>query len=99
MLRDILFGNFVSYTVGKHVLNRQGNACGTLFGGNLSVLLGLRGTPYDQIKKGDILFVEDIGERPYHLERMFYNLKLGGVLESLSGLIVGQFTGYEEDLL
>ncbi len=98
MLRDILFGNFISYTIEKHVLNRQGNACGTLFGGNLSVLLGLRGTPYDQIKKGDILFVEDIGERPYHLERMFYNLKLGGVLESLSGLIVGQFTDYKEDL-
>ena len=98
LLREMLFGDFTGYSSEGHVLNRQGHATGTLFGGNLSVLFGLRGTPYDQIKKGDILFVEDTGERPYHIERMFYNLKLSGLLASLSGLIVGQFTDYKEDL-
>lgn len=97
LLREVLFGRFSGYTVPGHPLNRPGSTVGPLFGGNLSVLSGLRGTPYDQIKEGDILFVEDIAERPYHLERMFYNLKLGGVLRSLSGLIVGRFTDYEED--
>ena len=47
--------------------------------------------------EGTILFIEDVGERPYAIERMMYNLKLGGVLEKLSGLIIGQFTEYKED--
>lgn len=97
LLRDMLFGKWPAYTVEGHPLNRPGTAVAPLFGGNLSVLSGLRGTPFDVIKKGDILFVEDIAERPYHVERMFYNLKLSGVLPSLSGLIVGQFTDYVED--
>lgn len=62
------------------------------------MLNGLRGTPYDFPAEGTILFIEDIGERPYHIDRMMNNLKLGGVLEKISGLIVGQFTEYEEDL-
>lgn len=45
-----------------------------------------------------MLFIEDIGERPHAVERMRYNLKLGGVLEKLSGLIIGQFTEYEENM-
>ena len=47
--------------------------------------------------EGTILFIEDVGERPHAVERMMYNLKLGGVLDKLSGLIIGQFTEYEEN--
>lgn len=96
-LKEILFGNLPAYTCEKHKLNRQGNAEGILRGGNLAVAYGLRGTPYDIPAEGTVLFIEDVSERPHAVERMMYNLKLGGVLEKLSGLIVGQFTEYEED--
>lgn len=96
-LKNILFGKIPTYHIPKHKLNRKGVCKGIIRGGNLSVLYGLRGTPYDLIAKGTILFIEDIGERPYHIDRMMNNLKLGGILENLSGLIVGQFTEYEED--
>ena len=65
--------------------------------GDVAVAYGLRGTPYDIPAEGTILFLEDVSERPHAIERMMYNLKLGGVLEKLSGLIIGQFTEYEED--
>ena len=58
---------------------------------------GLRGTPWDIPAEGTLLFLEDVGERPHAVERMMYNLKLGGVLERLCGLIIGQFTEYEEN--
>lgn len=96
-LKDILFGNIPSYTCEKHKLNKQGAAQGVLRGGNMAVAYGLRGTPYDIPAEGTILFIEDVSERPHAIERMMYNLKLGGVLEKLSGLIIGQFTEYEED--
>ncbi len=110
VLRDILFGRFaeepdeqedrnsLTYRCGSCKLNHRGNATGTLRGGNLAVFYGLRGTPYDIPAEGTILFIEDVGERPHAVERMMYNLKLGGVLERLSGLIIGQFTEYEENL-
>ena len=96
-LKDILFGNLPAYTCEKHKLNKQGTAQGTLRGGNMAVAYGLRGTPYDLPAEGTVLFIEDVSERPHAIERMMYNLKLGGVLEKLSGLIIGQFTEYEED--
>lgn len=110
MLKDILFGQFTpqkdvastlhtafSYTCASHKLNHAGTSQGVLRGGNLAVFYGLRGTPYDIPPEGSILFIEDVGERPHAIERMIYNLKLGGMLEKLSGLIIGQFTEYEED--
>lgn len=101
-LRDILTGTAVtpegnfSYTCDTHKLNRHGTAEGILRGGNFAVFNGLRGTPYDIPADGTVLFIEDVGERPHAVERMMYNLKLGGVLERLSGLVIGQFTEYEE---
>lgn len=101
-LRDILTGAAATpegcfgYTCEPHKLNHRGTAEGTLRGGNFAVFNGLRGTPYDIPADGTVLFIEDVGERPHAIERMMYNLKLGGMLERLSGLIIGQFTEYEE---
>lgn len=93
----VLTQGTIEYSRSGHRLNRFGKTTGMLEGGNLAVLSGLRGTPYDLSREGAILFVEDIGERPYQIERMMLNLRLSGRLQSLKGLIVGQFTGYDED--
>lgn len=97
-LHDILFGITPSpaYTCPTHPLNRTGSAQGTLRGGNFAVFHGLHGTPYDIPSEGTILFIEDVGERPHAVERMMYNLKLAGVFDRISGLVVGQFTEYED---
>lgn len=112
-LRDVLSGNFAAprspllepapggfaYACPAHRLNRPGTAAhATLRGGNLAVSHGLRATPYDIPAEGTLLFVEDVDERPHAVERMFYNLRLSGALGKIAGLVVGQFTGYEEDL-
>lgn len=95
---DILEGIPVEYSSKYNALNRTGYAKGILRGGNLAMLNSLRGTKYDCIPEGCILFIEDIGERPYQIDRMLWNLKLGGVFNNISGLIVGSFTGYEDDM-
>lgn len=96
-LRQILFGQIPEYHEKLHPLNRQGEGRGMLVGGNLAVLCGLIGTPYDIFRPGSVLFIEDIAEAPYKIERMLYQLKLAGRLASLSGLIVGRFTEYTEN--
>ena len=102
-LRGFLFGHYpegrqdFGVACEAHRLNHRGTARGILRGGNLSVFYGLRGTPWDIPAEGTLLFLEDVGERPHAVERMMYNLKLGGVLERLCGLIIGQFTEYEEN--
>ena len=98
-LKDILFGKFPDYSVSYHPLNRNGIAKAKLVGGNLSVLMALRGSQFDLHYKNNILFLEDIAEKPYHVDRMIQNLRFSGVLSQLSGLIVGQFSDYEEDSL
>ena len=95
-MMELLAGNAPDCAAAPHALNRNGKASGTLTGGNLSILQSLRGTPLDIRPKGKILFIEDIGEYHYHLDRMMRNLQAGGVLEALSGLIVGYFTGMRE---
>ena len=96
-LRKTLFGWLPHYSVPAHPLNKQGCAKGTIVGGNLSVLSALIGTPYDIFKPGRILFIEDINEPLYKIERMLYALKLSGVLGSLKALIVGSFEGCKEN--
>lgn len=98
LLKSTLEGQLPHYKVSSHLYNRVGQAKGTLCGGNLSVMYGMRSTPYDIDFKNSILFIEDVGERPYHVDRMMNNLRLSGVLSQISGLIVGQFTAYEEDV-
>lgn len=100
-IKSILAGQPVSYTLPvtkNETLNREGIAHDrTLFGGNLSVFSGLMGTRYARIPRDGILFIEDVGEVPYRVDRMIHQLKLAGVFDRISGLIVGQFTEYEED--
>lgn len=66
----------------------------TLWGGNLSVLTSLVGTPYFPEIKGGILFLEDVGEHPYRIERMLTQLLHAGVLSRQKAIVMGQFTGY-----
>lgn len=98
-LQQILFGEIPTYEVAPHPLNITGKAEGILVGGNLAVLYSLIGTKYCKFSKGSILFIEDIGERPYQIDRMMWSLKLSGILPKLKGLIVGSFSDYEEDPL
>ena len=60
----------------------------------MAVLCGLLDTDFDLLSRGDILFIEDVGEEVYKIERMLYNLRLSGVLPMIKGLIVGRFTDY-----
>lgn len=92
-------GKDLNYTVPVEYpfLNREGKATGTLFGGNLSVYAGMLGSKYIKIPRNGILLLEDIGEEPYRIDRMIYQLKICGVFDKIKGLIVGQFTEYDED--
>lgn len=98
-LKEILFESMPCYKINPHPLNCEGSVDGTLFGGNLSVLTGLLGTPFYKTPTDGILFIEDIAERPYKIDRIMWQFKLSGILKQLSGLIVGQFTDCEEDPL
>ena len=96
-LKNILFGKLPVYNIPGELANRIGKVRGKLIGGNLSVLIGLRGSSYDLNYGNAILFIEDVGEKPYQIDRMIQNLRLGGILGKISGLIVGQFSECEED--
>ena len=98
ILKDFLFGKLPFYSIPSHPNNRKGEAQGQLIGGNLSVLMGMRATKFDLEFKHKILFIEDVDEKPYHIDRMIQNLRLSGALANLSGLIVGQFSDCEEDI-
>lgn len=77
--------------------NRGGEVTAPISGGNLSLLYAMRGTPLDVDMTGKILFIEDLCERMYHIDRMINNLRLGGVLKNLAGLVVGCFSDIPED--
>lgn len=89
------------YVVGVHEYNIRGKGEGRLIGGNLAVLNGLGGTPYDLmaecLNRDCILFLEDVSEPIYAVERMLYRLHLQGVLASVKGILVGQFTDWKAD--
>lgn len=68
-----------------------------IIGGNLAVLSGLHGTEYDFDYQDKILFIEDIQESPYKVDRMMNQLRLGNIFDKIKGIIIGQFTGCDED--
>lgn len=88
-LKKVLFGQ--SYTIDSkvHELQNNGIAMGTLIGGNLSILYSLCGSKSAINTEGKILFLEDLDEYLYHVDRMMQNLKRNGLLDHLAGLIVG----------
>ncbi len=97
-LFGILRGEMPSYCVNAHPWNKAGSAVGQVLGGNLAVLSALIGTPYDIIgREGSILFIEDIAEPIYKVERILYQMRLSGVFNRINGLVIGQFTEYRPD--
>lgn len=94
-LLQILTGRMPDYTVAGNPRNRCGKATGSIAGGNLAVLAGLFSTPFNLLEEDHILFIEDIAEAIYRVERMLYTLRLNGVFEHTKALIVGQFTDYK----
>ncbi len=88
-----MFGTIEDYNIPPHSFNRLGVAEGEIIGGNLSILYSLRGTIMDFEMHGKILFIEDVGEELYHIDRMMHNLRLGGKLSELQALVVGGFSG------
>lgn len=96
-LFDILKGERPVHIFPGHKYDKPGVATGQLYGGNLAVLSELVSTPYDILKPDTILFIEDIAEPIYKVERMLYQLRLNGVLKNVRGIIIGQFTDYKPD--
>ena len=86
---QLLMGDAMNYEIGPHPLNRVGEATGVLVGGNLSILYSLNGTISDLDTKNKILFMEDLDEYLYHIDRMMLNLKRSGKLDGIKGLIIG----------
>jgi muramoyltetrapeptide carboxypeptidase len=70
-------------------------AKGVLWGGNLAILSSMVGTPFLPKVKGGILFLEDVGEHPYRIERMLYQLHHAGILSRQRAILLGQFTEFE----
>ncbi len=97
MLLNALMGQPLEYKLPHHPLNQYGIATGVLIGGNLSILSSISGTSSDISNMGRILFIEDVDEYLYHIDRMMMQLKRSGKLKALSGLIVGHFTDMKDN--
>jgi muramoyltetrapeptide carboxypeptidase len=96
-LRKALFGEPLRYTLPCEPMNRIGVAKGELVGGNLSILYSLFGSESAIDCSDKILFIEDLDEYLYHMDRMMMNLKRNGCLESLKGIIVGGMTKMKDN--
>jgi len=92
LLKKTLFGEKLSYTIEGNNYNIEGNSNGQLIGGNLTLLHCLLGSKSSIDTDGKILFIEDLGEYLYHIDRMLISLKRAGYFDNCKGLIVGDFT-------
>ena len=104
--KNAVIGNALHYNLLPHPLNRQGDIQSVMIGGNLSVLYGLQDTPYSLHRVIDslpsvspILFIEDIAERHYHIDRMLHNLRMSGIMERIGGLVAQAVQDYDFPVL
>jgi len=97
LIFDVLQGKMPEYNLMSHELNKEGNIEGELVGGNLALIYALMGTKYSFEFKDKILFIEDVGENFYPLDRMIMSLELAGVFYKISGLIVGGMTNMGDE--
>ncbi|MFP3832536.1 LD-carboxypeptidase [Chryseobacterium sp. SIMBA_028] len=93
----ILKGKMPNYSLKSHQFNIKGNVEGELVGGNLALVYALLGTKYSFDFKDKILFIEDIGENFYALDRMIMSLELAGVFNKIKGLIIGGMTNMGDE--
>lgn len=98
-LKHALFGEKISYTIESSSLNKNGKAKGVLVGGNLSILYSLLGSASSINTQGKILYIEDLDEYLYHIDRMLMNLKRNGYFNNLNGLIVGGMTDMHDNAI
>jgi muramoyltetrapeptide carboxypeptidase len=96
-IRKALAGERMAYSAAPDDHNRYGKASGILVGGNLSMIQNVMGTRSEIVTEGRILFLEEVGEYLYSLDRMFVNLQRAGKLEKLAGLIIGGFNRIKAD--
>ncbi|UKM65684.1 LD-carboxypeptidase [Flavobacteriaceae bacterium GSB9] len=90
--KDAIFGNHLSYTLKGSKYNKTGKTSGQLVGGNLTMLHTMLGSPSSINTAGKILFIEEIGEYKYHIDRMLQSLKRAGYFDNCNGVIVGDMT-------
>lgn len=95
--KHLLFGTPVHYSFSPHTHNRLGNAEGIIVGGNLSVLYSLCGSSSAIDTTNKLLFIEDLDEYLYHIDRMLYNLKRNGLFDNLKGLLVGGMSSMRDN--
>lgn len=99
-LFEALFGGTYGFEIPTNPLNKIGTGKGILIGGNLSIINSMIGSVSEVNTNGKILFIEDVGEDLYRVDRMMYSLKRTGALKNLKGLIVGDFSyNIEKDTL
>ncbi len=95
----LLENKTINYSILPHTLNKVANAKGKLVGGNLSVLYSLINTKSDVDTQNTVLFIEDIDEYLYHIDRMMLCLKRAGKLKSLKALLVGSFSDIKDNII
>lgn len=96
-LKKSLFGEKLKYEIKIHELNRYGNVTGKIVGGNLSLLYALSGSEEEINCKNKILFIEDLDEQLYHVDRMMMQFKRSGKLKHLKALMVGGMTEMKDN--
>ena len=96
-LKNVLFGDSLSYSIASNKNNKTGKSEGIIVGGNLTLIQSTIGSKTELKMKDKILFIEEIGEYAYHIDRMLYSLKRAGYFENCKGLIVGQISDLKKN--